>query len=112
MRVPGWLLIGGSIIAALLLIVRVDYLHSVDRERAELAAVQRKIVGGPEFEKLWKKLAAATYDSGQNDPALMDLLRKCDITVQVKRAPVSGPSTSAALPNTTNPIDPSANAPH
>jgi hypothetical protein len=112
MRVPGWLLIGGSILAALLLIVRVDYLHSIDRERAELAAAQRQINGGPEFEKLWKKLAAATYESGQTDPALMDLLRKCDITVQVKRAPASTPSTPAALSNATAPLDPSAHAPH
>jgi hypothetical protein len=112
MRVPGWLLIGGSIVAALLLILRVDYLHAVGRERAELAAVQHKINGGPEFEKLWKRLAAATYESGDNDPALMDLLRKCDITIQVKRAPASTPSTPAASPNTTSPMDPSANAPH
>jgi hypothetical protein len=103
---------GGSVIAALLLFVRVDYLHSVDRERTELAAAQRQINGGPEFEQLWKKLAAATYESGQNDPALVDLLRKCDITVQVKRAPASTPSTPAALPNAVAPLDPGANATH
>jgi hypothetical protein len=112
MRIPGWLLIGGSIVAALLLIVRVDYFHSVDRQRVELAAAQREINGGPEFERLWKKLAAATYESGHNDPALMDLLRKCDITVQVKSAPASPPSPPAAMTNTLVPIDPSANAPH
>jgi hypothetical protein len=100
-RIPGWLLIGGSIVAALLLFVRVDYLHSVERERAELAAAQRQINGGPEFEKLWKTLAAATYESGHNDPALIDLLRKCDITVQVKRVPGPAPSAPAAPTNTT-----------
>jgi hypothetical protein len=92
-RVPGWLLILGSIVSVLLLAVRVDYAHSVGQERADMGAAERKIASGPEFEKLWKRVAAATYESGHDDPALMDLLRKCDITVRVKNAPVSIPPT-------------------
>jgi hypothetical protein len=112
MRVPGWLLISGSIVATLLLVVRIEYVHLIGRERVQLAAARRQIASGPEFETLWKKLAAATYESGSDDPALMDLLRKCDITVQVKNAPVAKPLAPAALPNTTPSLDPSAHAPH
>jgi hypothetical protein len=111
-RVPGWLLIGGSIVATLLLGVRIEYIHLIDRERVQLAAARRQIANGAEFETFWKKLAAATYESGRNDPALMDLLRKCDITVQVKNAPAPNPPVPATLPSTTPPLDPSTHAAH
>lgn len=111
-RIPGWLLIGGSIIAVLLLAVRVESIHSVEHRREELAAARHEIARGPEFETLWKKLATATYESGRDDPALIDLLRRCGITVEVKRLPEPMPSASAVSPNAAPSLDPSAHAPH
>jgi hypothetical protein len=82
MRVYGWLLVLGSIVAGLLLGARVYLAHTVAAKRVALAQAQKVIADGPAYENTWKQLAGSIYESGHGDTALQALLARHQITVR------------------------------
>ena len=80
---PFWLLAVASVVATSLLIDRIFLAHAIRDEQHLLATDREAASLGPNYEKTWKQLAADVYRLSSRDPALIDLLKRHEIHVQV-----------------------------
>jgi hypothetical protein len=95
-RIPYWFLIAGTVVAALLVVDRIFLNQAIHRERQSLAMSQQGI-----------------YRASAQDPALAAMLKRHEITIQVRPAAISAhassatpaPSESQAISNQPSPVN-------
>jgi len=97
-----WILVLGSTLVSILMIKQIFLNRSINEERRLLAESQQTFSEGGNFENAWKQLAMHIYQTGKDDPALIDVLKKANIDVHPTPNPnaVSTPApTPSASPN-------------
>jgi hypothetical protein len=112
-RIPYWFLIAGTVVAALLVVDRIFLNQAIHRERQSLAMSQQAAASAPGYENAWKQLAAGIYRASAQDPALAAMLKRHEITIQVRPAAISAhassatpaPSESQAISNQPSPVN-------
>jgi len=91
-----WILIFASTVVCGLMLKQVFLMRELTQLERTMSESQDTIKNGSQFENAWKQLAMRLYQTGQHDPAILDLLKKENVEVHAAQPPAAGASAPAA----------------
>jgi hypothetical protein len=112
-KVKFWVLLIGSILVCALYLEQIYLSRSILHQQKILVEAQQFVSLTPSYESSWKQLATRVYEMSLQDDALADVLKRNQISVQVKpSSPSSGSAPQAApAPAPTLPASPTKTKP-
>jgi hypothetical protein len=88
-----WILLVGSLVVCALYLEQIYLSRAIDQQQRILLEAQQFASLGPTYENSWKQLATRVYQMSRNDKALVEVLKRNQIAVQVN-PPVSPDGSS------------------
>lgn len=109
-----WILIVCSIVVSILLNKTVFLGRDIDREQRTLVDNQETASTATTYENAWKQLAIKIYQTGHQDPEMIDLLKSEGVNIHIGVPPPSGPAPAngVPLPSASRPLVSPQPAPH
>jgi hypothetical protein len=110
-----WILVLGSSFVSILFVREIFLSRDLTDDQRQLVADQETVSQGAAFENAWKQIAIRIYQVGNQDPALMELLKQENVGIHADAAPNAGsaPASAPSAPPTSSqtpivPVQPAA----
>lgn len=88
-----WILIVTSTVVCGLMLKQVFLLRELNQLERTLSDSQAVIKDGSQYENAWKQLAMRLYQTGRQDPAVIELLKKENVEIHPTQPAAAPPAT-------------------